>query len=107
MEIVPLRALLLLVAAAMNATEPLPVPLVPAVTVSHVALLTAVHAHEPPAVTVTEPLPPAAGTDWLVGEIEDEHAAASVTVNVLPAMVMDPVCAPVVVLAAALKATVP
>ena len=63
MVIVPLRALLLFVAAAMNATLPLPVPVVPAVTVSQVALLTAVHGQVAPAVTVMLPLPPAAGID--------------------------------------------
>ena len=60
---VPLWALVPVLAAALKATVPLPVPLVPAVTVSQDALLSALHAHVLPAVTVTLPLPPAAGSD--------------------------------------------
>ena len=67
---VPLWALVPVLAAALKATVPLPVPLAPEVTVSHDALLTAVHAHPAPAVNVTLPVPPAAPSDWLVGEIE-------------------------------------
>jgi hypothetical protein len=84
------------------------VPLAPEVTVSQaVLLLTAVHAHVLPAVTATLPVPPAAPSDWLVGVIEYEQGAASVTVNVVPAIVIVPLWALVPVLAAALKATVP
>ena len=39
---------------------PLPDPLAPLVTVSHAALLVAVHVHPVGAVTVTAPLPPPA-----------------------------------------------
>ncbi|HEY3547206.1 MAG TPA: hypothetical protein VGK17_14120 [Propionicimonas sp.] len=45
----------------------LPVPLLPLVTVSHDALLEAVHAHPAAAVTVTVPVPPKAGTNALDG----------------------------------------
>jgi hypothetical protein len=62
--IVPVWAVVVALAAALNATVPLPVPLAPEVTVSHdVLLLTAVQAHVAPAVTVTEPVPPAAPSD--------------------------------------------
>jgi len=42
---------------------PLPLPLAPAVTVIHAALLTAVHAQPAPAVTAVLPVPPVATTD--------------------------------------------
>jgi hypothetical protein len=48
--------------ATLNATVPLPVPADPEVTVIHVALLTAVHAHVACVVTATVPVPPSAGT---------------------------------------------
>ena len=74
---VPLWVPVVVLAAALKATVPLPVPLAPDVTVSQdVLLLTAVQAHVAPAVTVTEPVPPAEPSDWLVGAIEYEHAAA-------------------------------
>ena len=77
MVMVPARVVVAVLAAALNPTLPLPVPLAPEVTVSQdVLLLTAVHAHVLPAVTATLPVPPAAPSDWLVGEIEYEHAAA-------------------------------
>jgi len=46
--------------AALNATEPGPLPLAPDVTVSHAASLDAVHAQPLATLTETEPLPPAA-----------------------------------------------
>jgi len=50
--------------AAENVTVPFPLPLAPAVIVSHVALLAAVHAQPAPAVTATgAPLPAPAPTD--------------------------------------------
>jgi hypothetical protein len=48
----------------------LPVPLVPDVIVIHVALLDAIQVHVDPAVTATEPAPPAAGADALSRSIE-------------------------------------
>ena len=69
--IVPVRVLVFGLAVALKATVPAPVPLAPLVTVSQdVALLTPVHAHPVGAVTVVDPVPPPATTDWLVGEIE-------------------------------------
>jgi hypothetical protein len=47
--------------ATLKVTIPLPVPLAPDVTVTHGALLLAVHAQVAPVVTVTVPEPPSAG----------------------------------------------
>jgi len=71
--------------AALNPTDPFPVPAAPDVMVSHGALLLAVHAHALVVVTVTVPVPPSAGTFWLVGAIENVHGATNaawLTVNV-------------------------
>ena len=55
--------------------------MVPLLIVTQVDPLDAVQLQLPDVVTVTEPVPPPAGSDWLVGEIENEHdAAACVTV---------------------------
>jgi hypothetical protein len=59
-----------LFAATRNPTEPLPVPELPEVIVTHEALLAAVHAHPAVVVTFTLPVPPDTGTFWLFGEIE-------------------------------------
>jgi hypothetical protein len=80
---VPVRASVLVLGATVKLAESLPEPVAPAVTVIHVALLTAVQVQPAVVVTVVDPLPPAAGTDWLEGEIEYVQAAAAcVTVNV-------------------------
>jgi hypothetical protein len=95
-------------AATVNATVPLPLPLAPDVIVIHVALLVAAHAQPVPAVTETDPEPPLAATDWLVGLIESLHELpASVTVNVLPPIVRVPVRELDVVLAATVKPMLP
>jgi hypothetical protein len=61
---VPLRVLALVLAAALNATVPSPLPLAPLVTVNHaVLLLTPVHAHPAGDVTAVDPVPPPATTD--------------------------------------------
>ena len=78
----------------------MPLPLVPepAPTVSHVALDVVFHAQPLPAVTLVEPVPPAAATLALVGEkaYVQEEGAACVTVTVRPATVRLPDrCAPV------------
>jgi len=105
----PLRCVPLGLAAALNATGPVPLPLAPLVTVSHdVLLLTPVHAQPARVVTVVDPVPPPAPTDWLVGLIEYVHpAAACVTVNVCPPMVSVPLRWLVLALAAALNPTDP
>jgi hypothetical protein len=74
----------------------LPVPDAPEVTVIHDAVLTAVHAHELAALTLTEPVAPDAGAELLGGSIVYVHAgtattSACVTVNVRPAIVSVPV----------------
>ena len=106
---VPVRGLGVALAAAVKATEPLPAPVAPDVTVSHdVSLLTAVHAHSARAVTVVEPVPPAAVIDRLAGASAYEHGrAAWFTENVWPAIVSVPLRGVVSGFAEALNATVP
>jgi hypothetical protein len=53
-------------AATAKVTVPLPLPEAPAEIVTKVALLVAVHAHPTPAVTGTDPVPPAALKDEVV-----------------------------------------
>jgi hypothetical protein len=89
---VPVRASPLF-AAIVNATVPLPLPDAPLVIEIHEAFDAAVHAQPLPAVTATEPLPPLASTDWLLGAIAKLHGggtAACVTVSVSPAIVSVP-----------------
>jgi hypothetical protein len=105
---VPLRALPVL-AATVNATEPLPAPLAPAVTATHATLLVAVQSQPAAVVTATLPLPPGAAIEASGGAIVYVHgtgAAAWFTVNVWPAMVSVPVRA-LPVLAATVNATEP
>jgi hypothetical protein len=64
---VPLRGVVAVFAATLNATDPLPDPLEPAVTVIQLALLVAVHPHPAVAATLALPVPPPAGTAWLSG----------------------------------------
>jgi hypothetical protein len=106
---VPLRGWVVAFVAALNVTTPLPLPLAPPVTVSHVeALLVAVHAHPAGAVTLVVLLPPAAVTERLVGDSENvQLMPAWFAVNVCPPIVSVPVRACVLALAAALKVTTP
>ncbi len=78
------------VAAAAYCTVPLPLPFAPDVTVSHDALLLAVHGHPSAVVTATLPEPPADGTLAAVGAIEMEHPLPCVTVTCAPATLMLP-----------------
>jgi hypothetical protein len=95
-------------ACAVNETVPEPVPLEPPEIVTHDAPLTAVQVHSGVVVTVTVPLPPVAGSDAPPGSIVNEQAAAAcVTVNVLPPAVTVPVRDVVRVFAATLYATLP
>jgi hypothetical protein len=80
---VPVRCVVAVLAATLKETVPLPVSLAPAVTVIQELLLTAVHAHVLPAVTVALPVPPAATTDWLVGDTDGAHVTGGVNANVL------------------------
>jgi hypothetical protein len=61
------------------------------VTVSHEALLLAVHGHPPPDVTATLPVPPAEGRLALVGEIDTEQPLPCVIVIWVPATLIVPV----------------
>ena len=70
---VPVREAVPAFAATLSVTVSLPTPAAPAVTVIHVALLTAVHAHAASPLTVTVTLPPALLNDWLVGEMPGGH----------------------------------
>jgi hypothetical protein len=89
---VAVLATAVVLAAAVNPTLPELVPLAPLEIVTHDALLVAVQLHPAVVVTVTVPLPPAADSAWLVGEIAyAQGAAAWLTVNVLPPMVSVPV----------------
>ena len=86
--IVPLRAPPLF-AATVNVTDPLPLPDAALAVEIHGAFATAVHAQPLPAVIAIVPVPPAAATDWLAGEIAKLHgAAACVTVNDLLATII-------------------
>jgi hypothetical protein len=60
---VPVRGVVVVFAATVNVTVPLPDPLAPPVTLIQLALLVAVQAHPAPAAIEIEPLPPDAGTD--------------------------------------------
>ena len=64
---VPVRELVLVLAAADHVTLPLPVPLA-GVQVSQAALLDGVQAHPAPAVTLSVPLAPVAAAGALAGE---------------------------------------
>ena len=88
---VPVRTAAIVLGATVKLAEPLPEPVAPAVTVIQVALLTDVQVQPVAVVTDAEPLSPAAGTDWLEGEIENVHPAGlCVTVNVWPPIVIVP-----------------
>jgi hypothetical protein len=95
-------------ASALKVTVPLPVPLDPAVTVTQLAPLVAVHAQPEIVVMATLPVPPTTATACVNGEILDEQLRPDcVTVKVLPAIVSVPLREDVVVAAATAKATVP
>jgi hypothetical protein len=73
---------------ALNDTVPVPVPEAPPVTVSHAALLEAVHAQPAPEATVTLPDPPVVPSACEVADSVGAHGtAACVTVTVCPAIV--------------------
>lgn len=94
-------------AATLNATEPVPVPLAPDVTVIHESLRTAVQPQPLGAVTeIGGPLPAAAPTDAVVGVTVIAQVPAWETVTVWPATLMVPLrAAPP--FAATLKVTTP
>jgi hypothetical protein len=87
------RVDVVVLAATVKATVPLPVPDVPEVIVIHGALVDALHAQVPAeAVTAMEPVPPVSPTFCDAGEIENVQAgggaAACEMVNGLPATVI-------------------
>ena len=95
-------------AVRLYVTEPLPLPLAPAVTVIQPALLVAVQAQPVAAVTVIVAVPAASDGFAEVGAIVGAQGApACVTVKVLPAIVSVPVRALVVGFAVTLYVTVP
>jgi hypothetical protein len=105
---VPVRDVVEVFAATVNATVPLPVPELPLLTVIHAALLAAVHVQPVPAVTPTDPLPPADVSDAEVVEsVKVQGAPACVTVTVFPAIVSVPEREVADVFAATVNATVP
>jgi hypothetical protein len=76
--------------SAENWTFPDPVPLVPPVTLSHGAPAAAVHAHDALVFTAKDPVPPAEGTVWLVGDNVNVQPPAWTIVYVSPAIVTVP-----------------
>ena len=84
-------------AVALGETEkvafPLPEGLLAGVTEAQLTPLEALQEQPPGAVTLTDTVPPVELTVWLVGEMEGLQAAPDwVTVKLLPAMVMVPLC---------------
>jgi hypothetical protein len=78
---VPVRDEVLVLAATLYATVPLPVPLVPEVIVIQLALLAPVHVQPVPAVTVTEPVADEEDVRLRdVGEIVGAHGALNANV---------------------------
>ena len=69
----PLRLQVVVLAATLNVTEPLPEPVAPLVTVIHGKLLTAVHGQPVATVTVLVPVPPVSMKDWLAGDTAGEQ----------------------------------
>ena len=104
----PVRWVVLVLGAMVKLTEPAPEPVAPLVMVIQEAPLPAVQLQPVVVVTAADPVPPAAVTVWLVGEIESEHADAfCVTVNVWLPIVMVPVRNCVAALAVTLNVTRP
>jgi len=104
---VPVRGVVVVFAAAVNVTVPLPEAA--PTTVIQAAPLSANQGHPAVVVIANEPLPPEAGIDCDIGEMANEQdvAAACVIETVCPPIVMAAVrCVPVV-FGAAVKLTVP
>jgi hypothetical protein len=111
MVIVPVRSAGCMFGEMPYATVSDPVPDEPWSTTSQSTFAEAVHVHvAADAVTVTLPLPPSAGTDCVVGDIENVHGggggAACDTVKVCPAIAIVPVRG-AAVLTSTLKVTMP
>jgi hypothetical protein len=105
---VPLRGVVVEFAVTLKVTEPLPVPVAPALMVIQPALLAAVQPQPADAVTATVPLPALAVMFADAGEIVGTHGIpAWFTVNVEPAIVTVPVLPVVALLAATVKVADP
>jgi hypothetical protein len=74
---VPVREAPPLLSATLNPAVPLPVTLLPDVSVIQLALLVAVHAHVLPVVALTVSVPAVAPKDWLVGDALKVQPAAA------------------------------
>ena len=77
---VPVREVVAVVAATVKPTDPVPVPLPPALILSQPALLVADQPQPAPAVTPTVPVPPAAVNDRETGEIAGAHGGVNANV---------------------------
>ena len=80
--IVPVRAVVPVLAATLKLAVPFPVPLVDPVNVIQLAVLYELQPHPAPVVTVTDPVPPPAGTDCVLGLRAKVHGAAASCVTV-------------------------
>ena len=101
--IVPVRGVVVVFAAAVYETEPLPVPLDPALMVIHESVSVAVQSQPPAAVTATVPVPPEEATLAAAGAIVGAQGCAGLGDGEgarLPPTVSVPVRGAVVVLAA-------
>src|SRR5215211_863208 len=67
---VPLRCVVVVFCATLNATDPLSVPEAPLVIVNHEALLSAVHGHPVPVLRDTVPVAADDENVWLAGVID-------------------------------------
>ena len=106
MTTVPVRSVVELLAATLIVTLPFPVPVAPAVTVSHEVEVDAVHAQPFGAVTPTVLVSPGVSTVRLAGLMAYVHPAADCAiVTVCPAIVSVPLRPWVAVLAVAAKPT--
>ena len=89
---VPVRGVVAVFGATLYVTEPLPLPVAPALIVIHASLLVAVHAQPVDVATATVPVPPPDVTLADAGEIVGvQIIAACVIANVLPPTVTAPV----------------
>lgn len=105
---VPDRGVAFGFAATVKPVDPFPLPLPPLVTVIQPTLLAADHGQPAGAVTLVEPVPPAAVGDRLFVEMLNVHPTpACVTVSVCPATVSEPTRCVVLEFPAALKPTDP
>jgi hypothetical protein len=105
---VPVRDVVPVFAEVLNVTDPLPEPLAPLVTVTHVSVVVADQAQPVGAVTEIVPGSPAAATDCDTGEIAYVQATPGcVTEKVWPPTVIVALRDVAVVFAAPVKLTVP